>query len=174
MAHSSETWSLYDDAPSFSLCDNPPSFHLILCSEMEYDQQVIERNQRLAYQGGLDNCNDITITEAELQEAQAPLKPSNRRPEVINYERMRKYLGNVPTDIVRRTFNHTTQNGTLPSSSYLQRQFNSLNPTLNLHRQNEDDATDQTFAKVPAMDGGETTAHIFVGQDSRITPKGVF
>ena len=29
--------------------------------------------------------------------------------------------------------------------------------------------TDQIFAKVPAMDGGETSAHIFVGQYSKIT-----
>ena len=136
---------------------------------MEYDQQVIERNQRLAYQGVLDNCNDVGITEAELQEAQAPLKPSNRQPEPIDYERMRKYLGNIPADIGRRTFKHTTQIGTLPPSSHLQRQFKSPNPALNLHRRNEADATDQIFEKVPAMDGGETSANIFVGQDSKIT-----
>ena len=103
MAHSSDIWSLCDDVPSLSLCDNAPSFHLTLCSEMEYNQQVIERNQRLAYQGILDNYKDVGITEAELQKAQIPLKPSNRRPEMMDYERMRKYLGHVPTDIVRRT-----------------------------------------------------------------------
>ena len=59
--------------------------------------------------------------------------------------------------------------GTLPPSSHLQRQFKSPNPALNLHRRNEADATDQIFAKVPAIDGGETSAHIFVGQDSKIT-----
>ena len=119
MAHSSEIWSLCDDAPSFSLCDNAPSFHLTLCSEMEYDQQVIGRNQRLAYQGILDIYKDVGNTEAELQEAQMPLKPSTRRLEMIDYERMRKYLVNVPADIVRRTFNYTTHIGTLPPSSHL-------------------------------------------------------
>ena len=89
MAHSSEIWPLCDNASSFSLCDNPPSFHFTLCSEMEYDQQVIEGNQLLAYQGLLNNCKDIGITEAELQEAKAPLKLSNRRLEEIDYERMR-------------------------------------------------------------------------------------
>ena len=49
---------------------------------MEYNQHVIERNQRLAYQGVLDNCKDVGITEAELQQAQAPLNPSIRRPEM--------------------------------------------------------------------------------------------
>ena len=44
MANSSESWSLCDNAP-------PPQVHpmLSLRLEMEYDQQVMERNQRLAY-----------------------------------------------------------------------------------------------------------------------------
>ena len=49
---------------------------------MEYDQRVIKMNQRLAYQGVLDNCKDIRITEAELQEVQAPLNLSIRQPKM--------------------------------------------------------------------------------------------
>ena len=164
MAHSSELWSLCDNAPSFQ--DNPM---LCLCSKMEYDQFVIEMNQQLAYQGVLDNCKDVAITEAELQEAQASLKPSIRRPEMKDWERKRKYLGNVPAEIIQRTFKHTTQIGTLPPSSHLQQEFKSPNPALDLHRQNEANATDQIFAKVPAIVGGEISAHIVVGQDSKIT-----
>ena len=77
MAHFIKLWSLCDNAPPFQA--NPM---LRLRSEMEYDQHVIERNQRLAYQGVLDNCIDVGITEAELQQAQAPLNPSIRRPEM--------------------------------------------------------------------------------------------
>ena len=54
-------------------------------------------------------------------------------------------------------------------STHLRRQFKSPNPALNLHRRNEADATDQIFAKEGAIDGGETSCHIFVGQDSKIT-----
>ena len=86
-----------------------------------------------------------------------------------DWERKRKYFENVPADIVQRTFKHTTLIGTLPPSSHLQRQFKSPNPALNLHSRNEADATDQIFAKVPAINGGEVSAHIFVGQDSKIT-----
>ena len=130
---------------------------------------MIERNQRLAYQGMLDNCEDVGITEAELHEAQAPLKPTIRRPEPIDYERMRKYFGHVPADIVRQTFKHTAQIGMLPPSTHLRRQFKSPNPSLNLHRRNEADATDQIFAKEPTLDVAETSCHSFVGQDSKIT-----
>ena len=40
---------------------------------------------------------------------------------------------------------------------------------MNLHRRNEADAMDEIFSDTPAMDGGETSAHIFVGHDSKIT-----
>ena len=130
---------------------------------------MVKWNQRLAYQGVLDNCEDVGITEAELHEAQVPLKLTIRRPESMDYERMRKYFGYVPADIVWRTFKHTTQIGTLPPSTHLQRQFKSPNPALNLHCRNEADATDQIFAKEPALDDAEMSAHIFVGQDSKIT-----
>ena len=95
MANSSELWSLCDNAPPFQV--NPM---LCLRSEMEYGQKIIERKQRLAYQGLLDKCKDVGITEVELQEAQVLLKPSIRRPEMEDWERMRKYIGNVPADIV--------------------------------------------------------------------------
>ena len=49
---------------------------------MEYNQHVIKKNQRLAYQGVLDNCKDVGIAEVELQQTQAPLNPSIRRPEM--------------------------------------------------------------------------------------------
>ena len=57
----------------------------------------------------------------------------------------------------------------LHPSTHLQRQFKSPNPSPNFHRRNEADAIDQIFIKVPALDGGETSAHIFVGQDLKIT-----
>ena len=91
-----------------------------------YDQFVVERNARCAYQGILDNCEDVGITEAQFHQAQAPLKPTVRRPDPIDYERMRKYFGHVPADIVRQTFKHTTQIGLLPPSTHLCRQFNLL------------------------------------------------
>ena len=71
-----------------------------------------------------------------------------------DWEKMRKFLGNVPLDIVQRTFKHTTQIGTLPPSSNLQRPLKSLNPALNLYYRNEVDAIDQIFVNVPTIDGG--------------------
>ena len=136
---------------------------------MEFDRQVIERNCRLTYEGLLNNCEDVGITEAKVQAAQATLKQATRKPDRTDWKRMRKYPGNVPAETVRNKFKHTTQIETLPPVSHLQRQFKSPNPALNLHRRDKADVKDQIFAKVPAMDGRETSAHIFVGQDLKIT-----
>ena len=38
-------------------------------SDFLYDQYVIDQNKRLAYQGMLDNCEDVGITEVELHQA---------------------------------------------------------------------------------------------------------
>ena len=75
---------------------------------MDFDWQMMERNCRLAYQCLLDNCNDVGITEAEVQAVQAPLEQGIRRPAVEDWERIQKYLGNVPAQTVRNTFKHTT------------------------------------------------------------------
>ena len=113
-----------------SFQDNP-----MLRSEIEYDQHTIETNQRLAYHEVLDNYKDVGITKTEPQEAQTPLNPSIRRPGMEDWERKRKYFGNVPADIVQCTFKHITQIGTLPPLTHLQQQFKSPNPALNHHYQ---------------------------------------
>ena len=108
-ANATQSWSLCDGAPP--LQDYP-----ILSlgsdkqynSEMDFDRQVMERNCRLAYQGLLDNCDDVGVTEAKVQAARAPLKQGISRPAPEDWERMRKYLGNVPAEMVQNKFKHTT------------------------------------------------------------------
>lgn len=96
LADSTDVWPLYDNAPSFK--DSP-----MLKSELEYNQCLLDVNQCMVYQGVLDNCHDVGITETDLHEAQAPLKPSIRRLAQCNWERQRKYFENLPAGIVRRT-----------------------------------------------------------------------
>ena len=97
MANTIQLWSLCDGAP-------PLQGYPILSlgsdkqynSEMEFNRQMMEQNCRLAYQGLLDNYEDVGVTEAKVQAAQAPLKKETRSPDATDWERMRKYLDNVP------------------------------------------------------------------------------
>ena len=118
--------------------------------------------------GFLDECSNYNILGVDLEEAQKPLKPSIRPPAVEDWEIMRKYFCYVPAKVVRNTYKCSTQHGVLPPSSHLQKRFKLPNPLLNLHRRNEADATDQIFSDTPAMNGDKTSAHIFVGHNSKI------
>lgn len=62
------------------------------------------------------------------------------------------FWGDLPPDIIWHTVKHTTQNLPLIST-----------------KKNEADATDKTFLDTPAMNVGETSAHIYVGYNLKIT-----
>ena len=80
----------------------PLLFKTILCYILSWNMihTQSKTNQQLANQGVLENCKDVEITKADLQKAQALLNPSIRRPEIEDWERKRKYFGDVPTDFV--------------------------------------------------------------------------
>ena len=54
-------------------------------------------------------------------------------------------------------------------SSVLQKRYKSPYPALNHHRRDEPDAMDTIFSDTPAIDGGETVAHFFVGTKTMLT-----
>ena len=135
-----------------------------MVTDNDFNEWLLEDNRQMAYQGMLDEYSNYKVFEADLEEARTPLKPSIRPLAVEDWEIKRKCFGNIPAKVVWNSFKYPTQHGVLPPSSHLQKQFKSPNPLLNLHQQNEADATDQIFSDTPAIDSGETSAHIFVGQ----------
>jgi hypothetical protein len=99
----------------------------------------------------------------------SPLKPRMTQPSEIDYESKRKYFGHLPASVVKATFKHTTQNMFLPPSTYLHRMFKSPNSSENLKRRDQADSTNQIFSDTPAINGGEKSAHLFVGKKSKLT-----
>ena len=162
LAHSNNTWTLCDAAPSFK--DNP-----MVKNDNEFDNWLLEEIRKIVYQGLLDKYSDYNVYKADLEQAHEPLKSSIRPPAVEDWERMRKYFGYVHTKTVCNTYKHSTQHSVFPPSSHLQKRFKSPNLLLNLHGQNKANATDLVFSDTPTMDGGETSAHIFVGLDPKMT-----
>ena len=51
----------------------------------------------------------------------------------------------------------------------LKKHYKSSYPALNVQRRHEPVATDTVFSDRPAIDGGETCAHIFVGTETLVT-----
>jgi hypothetical protein len=80
-------------------------------------------------------------------------------------------FGWLSTDIIKQTFESTTQYARLPTGTHLKRAFKSANPALNVHRRDEDVACDFFYADTPAIDDGATAAVLFVGMRSFVTDK---
>jgi hypothetical protein len=119
----------------------------------------------LLTQGTIDNCAQYNINANDLSEMMNLLKPRTTSPSDVDFEIKRKYFASI----VKATFKHTTQDMRLPPSTYLHKMFNSPNLSDNLKRSDAADATDQIFSDTAAINGGEKSAHLFVGKKSKLT-----
>ena len=86
-----------------------------------------------------------------------------------DYNILRPLFGWLSTDIIKQTFEHTTQYARLPHGTQLKRVFRSSNPALNVVRRNESVACDIVYADTPAVDNGAQIATIFTGLDTQVT-----
>ena len=94
--------------------------------------------------------------------------PRTHKPSDIDYEAFQPYFAFLPIDIIKLTFNNTTQYGRMPASTRLQRRYKSPSPAMNAFRLNDDVMTDAIFSETPSVDGGQTSAQVFFGALSRI------
>ena len=85
-----------------------------------------------------------------------------------NYEELRPFFGWLPSDIVKSTFNNSTQYARIPMSTVLKKRYKAANPALNVHRRDEPVATDTVYSDTPAIDSGATSAQLFVGTESLV------
>jgi hypothetical protein len=139
--------------------------------EHEYwnDWLLDEPTCRILTQATIDNCHQYNINANDLAEITSLLKPRMIQPSGIDYESKRKYFAHLPASVVKATFKHTTQNMRLPPSTYLHKMCMPPNPSVNLKQHDEADSTNQIFSDTPAINGGEKSAHIFVGKKSKLT-----
>ncbi|OEU20400.1 hypothetical protein FRACYDRAFT_180059 [Fragilariopsis cylindrus CCMP1102] len=137
--------------------------HVQFTSPAEWNPNLNDDSRRLDYYEQYD------INATDIANVMNPLTPRYSVPTVIDYESKRKYFAHLPASVVKATFKHTTQNMKLPPASYLHKMFKSPNPSANLKRRDEDDATDMIYSDTPACNGGEKCAHIFVGRKSKLT-----
>ena len=78
-------------------------------------------------------------------------------------------FGWLPADVIKQTFEVTTQYARLPMSTLLKKQYKSPFPTLNVHRRDEPVAMDTIYSDTLAIDSGVTIAQVFVGVGSLAT-----
>ena len=86
-----------------------------------------------------------------------------------DYTSVHRHFAWMPTEVIKKTFECTTQLARMPMSTVLKRYFKTPFPAANIPRHDEPVATDTVYSDVPAVDNGSTVAQFFVGTKSLVT-----
>jgi hypothetical protein len=89
-------------------------------------------------------------------------------PRVIDFEKYRSKFAWLPSDIIRYTFENSTQFYRKSTGTHLKKTYRSPFPACNVHQRSEGVATDTVYAETPAIDDGATIAQFFVDTDSLV------
>ena len=90
------------------------------------------------------------------------------KPRAIDFERFRSKFAWQPVDIIKRTFENTTQFYRSTATPSMKQRYKSPFPACNVHRRSEPVATDTIYSDTPAIDSGVTSAQFFVGTESLV------
>jgi hypothetical protein len=90
----------------------------------------------------------------------ADTRPSHHGPRKVSeaprdYDALRSRFAWLPTNIIKKTFDVTTQYARMPLNTVLRKCFKSPNPAVNIRSHNKPVAMDTIQSNVPAIDGGE-------------------
>jgi hypothetical protein len=83
--------------------------------------------------------------EAQILDAPTPSQiptPKQTVKRDPDFQSLRPLFGWLSTDLIQKTFVHTTQYARLPTATMLKKAFKSPNPALNIYSHNEDVACD--------------------------------
>ena len=99
-----------------------------------------------------------------------PQRPTKVKAKQRDYESLRPFFLHQSADVIKRTFEATTQYArTNIGSLQLKKTFKTPFAACNVHRRNEAVATDTVFSDVPAIDDGSIAAQLFVGRESLVS-----
>jgi hypothetical protein len=86
-----------------------------------------------------------------------------------DYKQLHPFFGWLASDIIKTTFEHTTQFVHSPAGTTLKKAFKSPNLILNVYHYNGDIACDIVYSDAPAVCDGATAAVIFVGANTQVS-----
>ena len=106
----------------------------------------------------------MEIDKARVQQSNIQYKHTKMKD--ADFEKYQLFLGWKPLDVIRKTFEATTQWAATTFSTPMKRHYKSRFPTLNRPRLNEMFCTDTWFGSTPAF-GGYTCAQLYYGVKSK-------
>ncbi len=102
-------------------------------------------------------------------EINIPVKRATIKHKEPDYEVLRPRFGWLPVNVIKKTFEKTTQFGRNALRLPFRQHFKSRFPALNVRRRSEPVATETFFADTQTIDNGATQAQIFVGRRTLVT-----
>ena len=134
--------------------------------DLEYDTPFDDYGEYM-------HTHELEATYSRIVQANSTIKsqPQARSSDAssINFESLQPKFGWLPVDVIRNTFNNTTQFYRATASAQLKKHFRSPYPACNIHRHQEPIAADTVYSDTPAIDDGSKVAQIFVGTTSLVT-----
>ena len=130
------------------------------------------------YYSHAPEVDNLVFYDAHEHEIDGDADEANSVPTIIprvttkrepDYASLRPLFGWLSPDIIKKTFENTTQYARIPTGTLLKKTFKSPNPALNVARRNEAVACDIVYSDTPAVNDGSTAAVMFVGLDSQVT-----
>lgn len=166
--------------------------HIVLTSDQEWNPSCLDSEGSFELDlDDLDNNNTYTsnysnvdITTSFVSKLESPISHSDLVDTIVDvlniashsvnvqkphYEALRPNFGWAPLDIVKKTFEHTTQWAKMNERYPFRKHFKSRFPALNVIRRNEAVATDTVFSDTPAVANGCRIAQVFVGCKTFVT-----
>ena len=121
-------------------------------------------------QRGQPTDYDASLLQVHERNFVATGEPRTHIPTKMDYESLKPFFAWIPTHMIKKTFQNSTQYGYAPSSpdGNLFKRWHSPNPALNVFRLQDDLLTDKVYSNTPAIEGGFTEAQIFIGRKSHI------
>ena len=164
--------------------------HIILTSNEEWDPANLDHDTSAEVQELPDNptAYDYSLFDARGFPTQDPvsvvanlleweydpgdialdISSAESIPKPPDYLSLRKYFLNAPVDVLKHTFQSTTQyarSGWI--TGRITNTFRSPFPAMNVPRRQEAVATDTIYSDTPAIDNGSTCAQFYVGVKSK-------
>jgi hypothetical protein len=136
--------------------------------KITYDEYMAFSRQYMAGQIALNPLSLAPNSYASSTDSVALFTKSIKR-EPKDFPALHPHFTWLPTHIIKKTFEVTTQYARMPLNTILRKCFKSPNPAVNVRRRDEPIATDTIQSDVPAIDGGEKYTQIFVRTKSLVT-----
>ena len=90
------------------------------------------------------------------------------QPRAVDYQKYTQHFIFVPPEVIKRTFEQTTQFYQMSANPSMKKTFRTPFPACNVHRRSEAVAIDTVYSDAPAIHSGITAAQFFVGVESLV------